>query len=115
VRAPRYKFPDGVRTATRSFASRAVKAGAVPQTPAELHERILETPDLKRALEDGGYNEKFTADDLFPLYEIFVVQAGGFIGEPARPDAPARRGGRLALIGAVVALVLVALAFVILR
>ena len=115
MRPPRYKFPDSVRSATRAFATRAVKARNVPQTPAELHARILETPDLKQSLDDGGYGLKFDAEDLFPLYEIFVVQAGGSMGEPSVPESPPRRRGRLAVVAAVVAIFVVVLAIALLR
>ena len=116
MRPPRYKFPDTVRSATRAFATRAVKERIVPQTPAELHARILETADLKQSLDGGGYGLKFDAEDLFPLYEIFVVQAGGSIGEATVSEAPPRRRrGPLAVVAAVVAILVVVVAIALLR
>lgn len=110
MRPPRYHFPDEVRSATREMAARSVAAGTVAQTPEELEAWIAQAPDLREPLEHGGYTTEFTAGDLFPLYEVMVVQAGG----PARVEAaaPSQRRwsvGKLAAIALAIAAVIVAL------
>ena len=113
MRPPRYHFPDEVRSATREMAAQTVRAGTVARTPEELDAWILQTPDFREPLERGGYTTEFTANDLFPLYEVMVERAGG----PAPRSAAAAPShtrwsvGRLAAvalaIAVVVALVLV--------
>ena len=117
MRAPRYQFPDGVRSATRALAERSVKAGAIPSTSDELDAHIAESPDVQRSLEQGGYGEKFGPGDLFPLFEVFVTKAGGtIVREPVEaPPRPAKQGRMPLLAGALVALLLVALLIAFLR
>jgi hypothetical protein len=88
------------------MAARTVRAGTVARTPEELEAWISQAPDLREPLEHGGYTNDFTASDLFPLYEVMVVHAGG----PARAEAaaPARtrwRVGKLAAIALATAVV----------
>jgi hypothetical protein len=109
VRAPRHRFSEEVRSATRALAARMVKAGTVPETPAELRARIAETPGIQQSLESDGYGDQFTEDDLFPLFEAFVTKAGGSVPRaPAAAPAPPRIP-RLVLIGSLLALLISAL------
>ena len=105
MRPPRYQFPNEVRETTRAMAARMVGDGTIAQTPEELDAWIARSPDARGPLENGGYGQEFTADDLFPLLQVFVVRAGGPAPEP---DPPPRSSGRAWRVGLVVA-VLVAL------
>lgn len=113
MRPPRYRFPDEVRSTTRAMASRMVHDGTVVRTPEQLDTWISQRPDVRESLESGGYGTEFTSDDLFPLLQVFIVQAGGAAPEA---DAPPRSSpGRWLLLGllaaaGVIALVLLALA-----
>jgi hypothetical protein len=91
MRAPRYQFPEEVRSTTRTIASRMVQDGSIAQTPEQLDTWISGSPQVRQSLEKGGYNTAFTSHDLFPLLQVFVVQAGG---PPPRVEAPPRRSGR---------------------
>lgn len=82
MRAPRHRFSDGVRSTTRAIAVRMVEEGEIATTPGELDAWLAERPDARKPLVAGGYGQVFTADDLFPLLQVFLVQAGG----PAPPD-----------------------------
>ena len=75
MRAPRYRFPDRVRTVTRNIAARMVQDGSVAQTPEDLEAWIARTPAAREALETGGYGTRFTARDLFPLLQAAVADA----------------------------------------
>lgn len=88
MRGPRYRFPDEVRSTTRTMASRMVEDGTIPQTPEQLDTWISQRPEVREALASGGYNTEFTAHDLFPLLRAMIARAGG----PA-PEAVARAGG----------------------
>jgi hypothetical protein len=77
MRAPRYRFPDEVRSTTRSIASRMIQQGTIARSPEELRTWISRTPDVRERLEEGGYGTAFTAEDLFPLLRAFVERAGG--------------------------------------
>src|SRR5690606_1149846 len=77
MRAPRYRFPDEVRAATRAMASRMVQQGTVARTPEQLAVWIAERTPVRESLQRGGYETAFTAEDLFPLLAVFVEQAGG--------------------------------------
>jgi hypothetical protein len=107
MRPPRYRFPDEVRTQTRAMADRMVREGTVTRTPEELESWIAGTPEVREALESGGYGTAFTADDLFPLLEVFVAQAAG----SSRPAAPTRASMRLWIPGLVLAALLLILLF----
>lgn len=76
MRGPRYKFPDEVRAATRTMASRMVQEGTIAQTPEALEVWISERTQVREVLERGGYSTAFNAQDLFPLLEVFIEQAG---------------------------------------
>ena len=100
MRPPRYQFPNEVRETTRAMAARMVGDGTIARTPQELDAWIAGAPDVREPLENGGYGREFTADDLFPLLQVFVMQAGG----PApRPDAPPRPSMRPFLVAAALA------------
>ena len=84
MRDPRYRFSDDVRSVTRAIALRMIHAGAVAQSPQELDAWIARTDDLRERLTKGGYGSAFGAEDLFPLFQGFVVKA----------TAPPPRSGR---------------------
>ncbi|HEY7767054.1 hypothetical protein, partial [Longimicrobium sp.] len=105
MRPPRYHFPDEVRTATREMAAQSVRAGTVAGTPEELDAWILQAPDVREPLERGGYATEFTANDLFPLYEVMVEKAGG-PAPRAAATAPSQTRwsvGRLAAVALAIA------------
>lgn len=106
MRPPRYHFPDEVRTATRDMAARSVRAGTVARTPEELDAWIAQAPDLREPLEHGGYTTEFTANDLFPLYEVMVERAGG--PAPTAADAAQPRSRWSVGVIAAIALAIVA-------
>jgi hypothetical protein len=85
MRAPRYRFPDEVRSTARGMASLMVREGAVPRTPEELEVWISGRPEFRQPLVRGGYETAFTAHDLFPLVQVFVAKAGGPAPEPDPP------------------------------
>ena len=107
MRAPRYRFPNEVRSTTRDIASRMVRDRQIAQTPEELDSWISRAPNIKESLDGAGYGTAFTSDDLFPLLQVFVVQAGG----PVRTtiESSARRPVRAWLLGIALLLVLVLL------
>lgn len=110
MRPPRFQFPNEVRSTTRAMASRMVADGTIARTPEELDAWIARAPDVREPLENGGYGREFTADDLYPLLQVFVTQAGG----PApTPDAPPRRSGRPFLVAAALAAVVLLVVIVI--
>lgn len=108
MRAPRYRFPDEVRSTTRSIASRMISDGSVATTPEQLDAWISQRPDVRESLVKGGYGKAFTSHDLFPLLQVFL----GAAGQPA-PDADERvrstKSGRSWALVVAVALVLLAL------
>lgn len=112
MRPPRFRFPDQVRTETREMAARMVHEGSIARSPGELEDWIAREPDARETLEDGGYGTEFTAEDLFPLLEVFVAQAGGSTAVAEPRPAPSRKGWLLAgiAVAALVVLVLVAAA-----
>ncbi len=110
MRPPRYRFPDQVRSTTRTIASRMVRDGTVARTPEQLETWISQTPDVGESLESGGYNTLFTSDDLFPLLQVFVAQAGGPAPQAAAPPRASTRRWLLVGLLAVVVIVLVLLA-----
>lgn len=111
MRPPRFRFPDEVRSATRSMATRMVQDGKIAQNEDDLAAWIERDPETRRVMEDGGYGQEFTAGDVFPLLEVFVVQAGG---KPAEPDPePISRGNRWMwslMVAVVILLAMVAVA-----
>lgn len=113
MRGPRYQFPNEVRSATRALAARMVQGGQVAETPAQLEEWIAREGEVRETLEDGGYGTEFTADDLFPLLQVFITQAGG----PAPVTEPPARRYPLWLpgLGALLAVALAAAAIALLR
>lgn len=92
MRPPRYRFPDEVRSAIRTIATRMVQDGNIARTPEELEEWVAREPAIRETLEDGGYGEEFTAEDMLPLVHVFVVQAGGpDLNAPAAPPPKPNR------------------------
>lgn len=102
MRAPRYRFPEEVRTVTRRMASRMVRDGTFPNTPDELEAYIQTSPEYREPLERGGYGSRFTARDLHPLLEVFAAQRGG--APQVAPGAP-RRSWLGWVVGIVLAIV----------
>ena len=111
MRPPRYHFPDEVRSATREMAARTVRAGTVARTPEELDAWILQAPDVREPLERGGYATEFTANDLFPLYEVMVEKAGG-PAPRATAAAPSRTRPSVGMLAAVALAIAVIVALV---
>lgn len=109
MRAPRYRFPDEVRTATRGMAARMLADGTVADTPEQLDAWLSEAPADRESLERGGYGTAFTAEDLLPLLRAFIERSGG---SPPTAPAPARSSGRWWVVGLVVAVVVVVLVVV---
>ena len=110
MRPPRFRFSNEVRETTRAIASRMVDDGSIARTPEELEGWIAGAPDVRESLEGGGYRQEFTADDLFPLLEVFIVQAGGQARVPdTPPDAP-MPWSRVALLLLIIVLMMVTLA-----
>lgn len=115
MRPPRFQFSDEVRNTTRWMAAESVRQGTVAGTAEELDAWIARTPEAREPLERGGYATEFTADDLYPLYEVMVVKAGGAItradaaSDPSPGRWPAGRFVVLALAIVVLVAVLVAL------
>ena len=111
MRAPRYRFPDEVRSTTRSMAGRMVHDRTIAGTPEALEAWIAGAPEVREALERGGYGTRFTVADLFPLYEAAVVGAGGSVPRPVEAAPPAATRGWAK--GLAIALILLAVAAVI--
>jgi hypothetical protein len=111
MRAPRFRFPNEVRSTTRGIAARMVQEERIARSPEELQMWISQTPDVEESLERGGYTTAFTAEDLFPLLQVFVAQAGGPAPEPDVPPRSSRGrwigAGALLLVLAIVILALV--------
>lgn len=84
-----------------------VRDRQIAQTPEELDSWISRAANIKESLDGAGYGTAFTSDDLFPLLQVFVVQAGG----PVRTttESSARRPVRAWLLGIALLLVLVLL------
>jgi hypothetical protein len=114
MRPPRFRFPNEVRETTRTIASRMVGDGSIARTPEELEGWIAGAPDVRQSLERGGYGQEFTAEDLFPLLEVFIVQAGGPARVPDTPPGASMPWSRVALILLVIVLMMAALAVAIL-
>jgi ferric-dicitrate binding protein FerR (iron transport regulator) len=110
MRPPRYRFPNDVRETARAMASRMVQDGTIARTPEQLDTWISQAPDVRESLESGGYGAEFTSDDLLPLLQVFVAQAGGPPPEAPAPPPSSRRRWLLPLLASVaVAVVLVLL------
>ena len=107
MREPRYRFSDDVRATTRAIALRMVHAGAVAATPEELATWIASTDDIRERLTKGGYGSRFSAADLFPLFQGFVAKATKAAPRPTK--APRRR----VWIGLAVAVAIVVLVTVV--
>ncbi|MBV9772496.1 MAG: hypothetical protein JO040_01015 [Gemmatimonadetes bacterium] len=108
MRPPRYRFPDQVRTITRSMAARMVHDGAVATTPEELDAWVASAPDTRAALRRGGYGAAFTAHDLFPLFQVFVAEAEGSRGSAGSPQGSSQKRWLVALLVLLVVVLLVA-------
>lgn len=110
MRPPRYRFPDEVRSATRGMAAGMVRDGTVPGTPEALDRWIGERPETAETLARGGYGTEFTSEDLFPLLQVFVANAGGSPA-PAPGEPRPRSRGRWLLAAVVAAAVVAVVAF----
>jgi hypothetical protein len=106
MRPPRYQFPEEVRTATRSTASRMIASGDVAQSPEELAAWIDASPDVEATLREGGYGTEFNAEDLYPLLQAMLAHQG--VREPAAA-APERKPQLLWIGGAILLLLLIVL------
>jgi hypothetical protein len=93
------------------MAARTVRAGTVARTPEELDAWILQAPDVREPLERGGYATEFTANDLFPLYEVMVEKAGG-PAPRATAAAPSRTRPSVGMLAAVALAIAVIVALV---
>jgi len=107
MRDPRYRFTDDVRASTRAIALRMLHSGKVAESAVQLSEWIARTEDLRESLVKAGYGSSFTSDDLFPLFQSYLVKA-------SRPAAsPARHGSsRWLWIGVLIAVIVAAITFV---
>jgi hypothetical protein len=109
MRAPRYRFPDEVRATTRTIATRMIQEGPIARTAEDLDDWLAHEPDLEASLRRGGYGTEFTSRDLFPLLDVFIVQAGG--APPADdPGGGSSRRWWLAALGLALLAVMLALA-----
>ena len=109
MRAPRYRFPNEVRSATRAMASTMVREGTVVDTPEGLDLWVTEHPDVRDPLVKGGYGRQFDANDLLPLLQVFVVKAGGPAPETeAPPPTPARKRPIVVVVALLLAAIVVA-------
>jgi hypothetical protein len=108
MRAPRYRFPDEVRSTTRGIASRMVDEETIVQTAEELESWISQRAEVREPLERGGYGTAFTAHDLFPLLEVFLAKAGA---PPPEMDGSRRSSTPRPLVAGLLLLVLVIVLF----
>lgn len=86
MRAPRYRFPDEVRSTTRTIATRMIQEGTIARSPEDLDHWLANEPEVEASLRRGGFGAEFTSRDLFPLLDVFIVQAGG--SPPAADPLP---------------------------
>jgi hypothetical protein len=111
MRPPRYRFPDSVRTTTRSIASRMIQTGEVASTPEELDAWITRNPEEHASLKGGGYGTEFDAQDLFPLLQAMIGHQQQSTAQPA-PSLPGRSpllwGGGIVLLLLILFLLLAA-------
>jgi hypothetical protein len=84
--------------------------GTIAETPEQLGAWIEGRPEVKESLEMDGYGTEFTADDLFPLLQVFIVQAGGPAPQVDAPPRAALSRGVLLAVAAGVVIVLLVLA-----
>ena len=85
MRAPRHRFSDDVRAATRAMAARMVEEDAVAQSPDQLDDWISHAPQTREALARDGYGSAFTAEDLFPLLQAMTGRMEVTRPQEARP------------------------------
>jgi hypothetical protein len=78
-------------------------------TPEQLEAWITAHPAERERLERGGYGTEFTAADLLPLVQVFIVQAGGAPPVTASGDTPPRRRWLWGVLIAIVIFVLMLL------
>lgn len=96
MRAPRYRFPEEVRSTARSIAAQMVRGGTIVETPEELDAWLSQELGARESLQRGGYGSAFTAHDLFPLLQVFIVQVGGPV--PEVEPSPRSKIPRLVII-----------------
>lgn len=115
MRAPRYRFPEEVRTTTRAMASRMVTESTVVETPAELETWLVANPRDKQSLEKGGFESEFSAADLLPLLQVMIQNAGGPPPRPTiDPHPPASKSAWPVILVALLIFIVTAVAVLIL-
>lgn len=112
MRAPRYRFPEQVRSATREMAARMIEDESIARSPEQMEAWIAESPQVRSRLEEGGYGTEFTAADLFPLLRAMLGDAALPAPAPnaaAAPEGPRRLwlAGLLLLIALAAAVLLI--------
>ena len=115
MRPPRYRFSNETREMTREMAARMVHDGNVAQTPEELDAWIASKPDVREVFDRDGYGTNFTADDLFPLFQIFVAKAGGQVASVGPADEPPARSSKTWLLAGFLLLIFVVLVYALIR
>jgi hypothetical protein len=105
MRPPRYRFPEEVRSTTRRIATRMVREGTIADSPEELDAWLSLEPEASESLRRGGYGSAFTPHDLFPLLQVFIVQAGG----PATGAESPPRASKIPWLGIIAIVIGIAL------
>lgn len=110
MRAPRYRIPDEVREATRAMAIRMVREDRMARGPADLDAWLTANPEMHATTQRGGYGTDFSAEDLYPLLQVMMADAGG---KPPVAHAPASRSNPRGLVVGMALLLLILLIAVI--
>ncbi len=92
MRAPRYRFPDEVRDATRTMATQMVRDDRMARGPADLDAWLAASPEMHATMQRGGYGTAFSAEDLFPLLQVMMTNAGGQAPVASAPERSSPRG-----------------------
>jgi hypothetical protein len=87
-----------------------VREGTIAQTPEQLDAWLAGAPEVKESLQRGGYDTAFTSADLFPLLQVFVVQASGPPLESPEPPAAEPRPGWMKVLAVVLVFGVIAIA-----
>ena len=109
MRAPRYRFPDEVRDATRTTAIRMVRENRMARGPADLDAWLTANPELHATMQSGGYGTAFSADDLYPLLQVMMTNAGG---QAPVASAPQRSTSRGMMVGMALLLLILLIAMI---
>lgn len=110
MRAPRYRFPDEVRDATRTTAIRMVRENRMARGPADLDAWLTANPELHATMQRGGYGTAFSADDLYPLLQVMMTNAGG---QAPVASAPQRSTPRGMIVGMALLLLILLIAMIV--